>query len=335
MKPVLPCTPGPAHVETHSSDASGLHETCDAAFAAPYETHLSLGKFPGCEGLAGSYHVKTWGHRDAEAVLFPELKQFSLKQAYFDEARFENAFNRLPETQRRAVREWTAIDAGDVALRYRDGKRDDDYESINYQLNQMLASGEALSARDSRAVANIDLALQALPAQQGDFLRVVEHSDARPSPWGSRILPGAVVSSFPCFMSTSVDTTYALGTLLGGELGDPEATNCLALYKIRCDTPFHQGVPLLKHIASMVDEREVLFPRNSCFRVDGIATCTPLAPAAYLPPAAATRAAAAASESSDDCIQCRRVAVLLTAVAPQSRALNLFTGHEVAPCLAR
>lgn len=260
---------------------------------------------PAGGGRCENFHIMSVGDKQAEELLFPE-NGIPLRQDPIDATQYEHAFARLRDNEKLVVREWAAIEG--ESLRLSDGTRSPS-TGFNFDINRQLAAGGPFAQSEQAQISSLSEAIMKLPALQGDTLRVVEHSERQPSPWVSKIGVGDIVSNYPCFMSASTSDAYAKGTLIDGDLLDPDNTNTLVFYRIKGAS---NGCPLLKGVASPADEQEVLYPRNSCFKVLGIAVA-----------------------SSEEHVEggLKRIGVMLQSMPYHCQAKNLFTGEHVQPIL--
>lgn len=171
--------------------------------------------------------------------------------------------NRLSKNEKLAVRRWTAID-DEVDERFSDGMKDLDtigMTSKNYELNQKLDLPGRLDEDERNMVRLFDSALNKIPSQRGEFIRVSEYSDSL-TPWDGEIRPGDIVTNYPRYMSVSSNMDYIQqGTI-------NEETKAYIYYKFENT---YSSKPLLKGSASLVDELESVFRRDSAFRVKQIA----------------------------------------------------------------
>lgn len=224
-------------------------------------------------GLAGThwFHVRTEGHADSEALLFPE-NGIPL-QGDTDLARYAARFESLSGAEKLAVRRWTATDVEHGEC-FDDGTlnlADLGIGGLNFELNRQLRCGEELGTEERVMVDCLSSALRKLPPVRGDGLRVAEYASKRTQPWGRTIRAGDRVTCFPCFMSASSRDSYA-ATTAGGHVSSRPEPEVLAFFRInRIST----GVLLPTGIASLAGEAEILFPRDACFLVRGIAIAEP------------------------------------------------------------
>ncbi|EPF12969.1 Uncharacterised protein [Cedecea davisae] len=169
----------------------------------------------------------------------------------------------LTKNEKLAVRRWTAVDE-ELPDLFSDGMADTTklgLKPLNYDLNHKLAYYQKLTDDERNMVRLFDSALNKIPSQKGEFIRIAEYPN-RNTPWDSQIKPGDTVTNYPCYMSTSADQNYILGSV------PDENTNAIIIY--RFENTF-SSKPLLRGAASLVDEQESLFRRNSFFKVKQIA----------------------------------------------------------------
>lgn len=263
--------------------------------------------------IINSYYNKDLNHFD---FIFPESnigsKAKELYQSQIDICNYEDNVRNLTEVERLSIRGWSALGdeiGEDDYSTYTDGSPVVTFGS-NYELNKKLAQGEMLDTNELLTVNSIKSGLEKLPAISGEFVRIAEHSDEFPSPWGHKVGVNDIVSCSPCFMSASLSLDYSACTMKYNKFLFPEKTNAIVIYKIICHEGCSSAVPLLKGILSPPDlntENEVLFNQGSCFRVDGIISADPVND----------------SESS-----LKRIGVILTQIHPQTcNAKNIFTGE--------
>ncbi|MFP2423371.1 hypothetical protein ACLEXA_17805 [Pseudescherichia vulneris] len=222
-------------------------------------------------------------------TLFYESRMVNLKQEPIDASAYENVFSDkdinisdnelmfsdssdaglnfspiLTKNEKIAVRRWTAVD-DDLNDFFSDGMKDTSamgIEPLNYDLNKSLANGEVLNEDERNMVRLYDSALNKIPSQKGEFIRISEYNDLI-TPWDNEIKPGDIVTNFPCYMSVSADTRYI--------------ENYDAHEKVRANVFFrfentYSAKPLLRGSASLIQEElESVFRRNSAFKVKQIA----------------------------------------------------------------
>lgn len=252
-----------------------------------------------------TFNVMTSGDRACELLLFPENGIRLEQDLPVDATQYEREFHRIHPEEQLAIRRWTATDAdegkfSDVELPL----RRQGIPGMNVDLNQKLAVGSYLNEEEQDMCEKLSSALRQLPPLCGEYLRVAEYTRQYAVPWGNTIRVGDTVTNFPCFMSVSEDAEYAADTARGSVLSDE--SEVLAFYKIEKATT---AVPLWRGIASLTHEQEWLFPRASCFIVNGISTARP-------------------TIERDGC-PILRVGILLEQVAVETSAKNLYTGYPV------
>ncbi|MBW5817973.1 hypothetical protein H0I54_10735 [Yersinia kristensenii] len=170
----------------------------------------------------------------------------------------------LTKNEKLAVRRWTAVD-DDLDDIFSDGMKDTTkmgMDSMNYDLNKKLATAEKLDEDERNMVRIFDSALNKIPSQRGDFIRVSEYTDSV-IPWGSELKPGDIVTNYPCYMSVSSDMTYINQAT---EANSEVQTNVYLRFENT-----YSSKPLLKGSASLADELESVFKRDSAFEVKQIA----------------------------------------------------------------
>lgn len=218
------------------------------------------------------FHVWTDGFSGCEHLLFPE-NRIRLASAG-DRPQYVERFEALAAEEKMALRRWTATDA-DHGRYFDDGTlnlEDQGVSSINFELNRKLYRGETLGTDEQGMVGRLSSALRQLPPATGECLRVTEYACRRSQPWGNTIRVGDWVTCFPCFMSASTRDRYATTTVEGLVTTTPEP-EALAFIRIG---HLATAVPLLKGIASLTEEAEVLFPRDASFMVRGISIAEPM-----------------------------------------------------------
>lgn len=258
------------------------------------------------------YIISSWGGEnepDPFNFIFPKLANL-LTQCEINSYQYECLVKELPEEVRRTFREWASV--GDSSV-FDNVAAPAKSEILNSKLNQKIANDEPLSINEATAINNLAFGLENLPRLPGEFLRIVEHNSLTPSPWGSKIQIGDVVTCSPCFMSASATFDYAQKKLANKHLLN-EQTDTIILYKIHSPHFISSAVPLLREARSnsIVNEDEVLFPQYSCFQVDGFAVAKPV------------------THSGER--QIIRIGVLLTQVEPQLNVLNIYTGEQITLC---
>lgn len=212
----------------------------------------------------------------------------------------------LTKNEKLAVRRWTAIE-DDIDEIFSDGMKDTTkigMNPINYELNQKLANTEVLNEDERNMVRLLDSALNKIPPQKGEFIRISEY-DKFITPWDNEIKPGDIVTNSPCYMSVSADTKY----IEKSDVKDDVKANVY----FRIENTY-SAKPLLKGVASLVDdELESIFKRNSAFKVKQIAI-----------------AVEKTGETNSLAIK-KRIVVLLEEVdIPQSNMVkNIHTGKSV------
>lgn len=170
----------------------------------------------------------------------------------------------LTKNEKIAVRRWTAID-DDLDDVFSDGMKDTTkmgIDSMNYGLNKKLAKAENLDEDESNMVRIFDSALNKIPSQKGDFIRISEYTDLT-TPWDSEFKPGDIVTNYPCYMSVSSDLTYIKQAT--------EVNSDVKAYVYFLFENTFSSKPLLKGTASLVNELESVFKRNSAFKIKQIA----------------------------------------------------------------
>lgn len=249
------------------------------------------------------YRLDSQG-QDASALLSP--RAFTIPSPpQVDEDRFKASFLAMSVAEKSAVRSWTALEAGSSDEYYSDEPEvlEDERESINYDLNRLLYSGQPLPPRYLTAHENLTSALGKLPTFGGDLLRVDGYTEREGIPWGVEIVPEDIVTNYPAYMSASDKTRYASDTLQDGEY------DAYAMYLL---SETFTAVPLLRGIASLaLVESEYLFAPQSFFRVEGITHARPVSSGAGYAP--------------------ERIGVRLRQVAYDAtmRAKNIHTGRLV------
>ncbi|WP_324030864.1 hypothetical protein GC087_25550 (plasmid) [Pantoea sp. JZ2] len=212
----------------------------------------------------------------------------------------------LTKNEKLAVRRWTAID-DNLNEAFSDGMPETyamDIESKNYDLNKKLAHGENLGIDDRNMVRLLDSALNKIPSQKGEYIRVSEY-DNLVTPWDNEIKPGDIVTNYPCFMSVSSDQGY-----LSQSNGLSENTKVSVYLRFE---KTESAKPLLKGVASLTNENESLFKRNSAFKVKQIAISNEVT-----------------AGNRDGLINKRIVVTLDESNLPESReAKNIHTGNMI------
>ncbi|VWD18718.1 hypothetical protein [Burkholderia contaminans] len=257
------------------------------------------------ENTACSYKIKTIGNEATERYLFPS-EQALMPPAVIDATVFERSITSLNKNELASLRAWAAVDTDMEPNEYQYSDNSPTIiNSKNSDINRALSDNAPLPPEISELVSAMDRALVKLPTICGDAIRVTEHSEKSPHPWGTHIHIGDVVSNFPCYMSASQSVKYAKDTLNGSlSQGD---TDTVCIYKIDCSVG---TTPILRGALTYANDDEVLFPRNACFRVDGISVAVPQR----------------TSNSKKDFVP-TRVSVLLTQIPSQRYAKNAFTGN--------
>ncbi|MCT2386406.1 hypothetical protein [Erwinia pyrifoliae] len=222
-------------------------------------------------------------------ALFYENNRMHLKQEYIDASAYESIFSdkdinisrgelvfsdhsdagvvshpALTKNEKLAVRRWTAVD-DDLDEVFSDGMKDTTkmgMNPMNYDLNKKLATAEKLNEDERNMVRLFDSALNKIPSQKGDFIRVSEYTDFT-TPWDSDLKPGDIVTNYPCYMSVSSDFTYINQETQA--ISDAVANVYLVLENT------YSSKPLLKGSATFSDELESVFKRNSAFKIKQIA----------------------------------------------------------------
>ncbi len=259
------------------------------------------------DGVNVNFNVSTLGNRRCNDILFPE-NGINLIQDFVDATAFEQACLQLSDAQRQAVRRWTVADA-EHRERFSDGSLNLNRQGItgiNYDLNAALAAGAVLSQEQHESCIQLSSALRQLPPVRGEYLRIAVYSNSNDMPWGKSINVGDVVTNFPCFMSVSETEKYAQDILNEQGSLEPEEgyREGIVIYKIENATT---AVPLLRGPLSLTSEHEVLFSRDSCFAVTGIAIADPVTAGMPL-----------------------RAGVLLTEVPATHQIIrNLYSGQQV------
>ncbi|MBY4692196.1 hypothetical protein [Burkholderia dolosa] len=254
-------------------------------------------------GTPRTHSVVNLGSTAAERYLFP-TEQTAMTHVWMDASNYERSIARLEENERAALRTWSAVDTEpELNDRQYSDNTPTIEQSINYEINQTLSQGIPLNSEEAKFIASMDSALQKLPTTHGDALRVCEYSRNHPHPWGTKIKIGDIVTNFPLYMSASQTTDYAKQTL-DGILTNPNHTDTMCIYKINMEIG---APPIFRGALTHSNENEILFPRDSCFRVDAISIAQPLS-------------------ATDDLFK-NRVAVVLTQVHRQEIAKNVYSGN--------
>jgi len=264
---------------------------------SPTVTHLNTLNI---DEKSASYTVATYGHADSLNVAFPE-NHIALTQEPIDATHYEQQWRTLSADQQLAIRRWTAAPRDEGA--FSDGSKNlraRNIADMNFEINAKLSTGEFLEPEEVSFVSSLSSALRTLQPCPGDYLRVDESPLRNFSPWGSMIRVGDTVTNFPRFMSASMTDEYARDKIGGDVIRDH--TQTLIFYKL-CRT--YTSVPLLFNTASLTDELESLFDRDSCFRVTGYSQVKPVNPSEFPP---------------------LRIGVLLEQVPTTTIAKNIYTG---------
>jgi len=252
-----------------------------------------------------TYSIVNMGSSAAEPYLFPN-DDTVMRHVEIDATDYERSVSRLTQDERTAIRTWAAID---TETEHNERQYSDQIpiieKSINYELNRALLDGFPIDRKTAKFVASLDSALQKLPHVRDDALCASEYSRYHPHPWGTKITIGDIVSSFPCYMSASHTTDY-VQEALNGSLRDPHHTDTICIYKISTEIG---APPLMRGAVTYSHENEILFPRNSCFRVDAISIAQPI------------------PDTSD--LFKNRIAISLTQVHPQAIAKNIHSGNNI------
>ncbi|WP_143088844.1 hypothetical protein [Izhakiella capsodis] len=213
----------------------------------------------------------------------------------------------LTKNEKLAIRRWTAIDDEIDIKSFSDGMRQLKTIGVsdkNYELNMKLDHPGTLNEDERNMVRILDSALNKLPSQHGDFVRISEYSESI-TPWDVNIRPKDIVTNYPRYMSVSSTTDY----LEQGGVS-PLPTKTYVYYKFE-DT--ESSKPLLKGAASLNEDLENLYQRDMTFEVKHIAISDAVTP-----------------EFDTPFVPRRIVVVLKEAPLPADRiAKNIHTGEEV------
>ena len=206
----------------------------------------------------GSFSVSPPGTPQSYGLRCPE-SGIPLVQAASDPAHFRQRLQSLRQEERQAI-QWAMV-------------RHPVHEGILAEtdlystLNSRLADGVRLDPDEWTKVRDLSSALGRLPPVPGEYLRVDEYPDLAAIPWGTTIQVGDLVTNHPCFMNTAPDDSYAKW-VVGGYTRSAQPY-ALAFCRIGSAT---SGVPLWSNVdARPGDPFVVLFPRDACFQVKGIA----------------------------------------------------------------
>jgi len=210
------------------------------------------------------YKVKTFGNYFNDLL---SISTFDMHpQPETNRVHFKEVFSSLTSDEKHAVRSWTALEDEGSEHEFSDAPGVY-YESVNYELNQYLYRGEALSEELEKAHTNLSSALKKLPKFKGHLLRINGYHNNEFLPWGEVIFPGDIVTNYPAYMSASDANKYAKQVF-----NDSEYDN----YAMYYFSDAHSATPLLNGIASRADnEREFLFSPLSFFQVENIAIAKP------------------------------------------------------------
>ncbi|WP_213993336.1 hypothetical protein [Sodalis sp. dw_96] len=249
--------PGMGH--GHGSAAGGIERSWRAAYAV--EKHLPK-----------QFFIKTFGDRDSESILFPELG-VPLHQNSLDATEYERAFARLSENEKTAVRTWSLVE--DDVRSFSDGTPNLTWlnkKPINVELNQKLRDGIPFTPEEKEVHDGLMAFLRAdIPRQHGSYLRIAEYRQGQRIPWPHDIAVGDIVTNHPQLMSVSADDGFArLFAEQAAEDGPEIEQGLEALVIYRIDNG-ETCTPLLPMAAStVIDEVEYLYPPKTYFRVKGI-----------------------------------------------------------------
>jgi hypothetical protein len=217
--------------------------------------------------------VQTFGSAESVSLLFPE-NGLSLIQEVADATEYENRFRALSAEEQLAIRRWTVTDADDEWFSDNTPSLpEQNIEGINYSLNRCLAQEAPLNPEESTMYKDLSSALNKLPSLSGEYLRISDYLNADHVPWGKTLFVGDIVTNFPCFMSASMENTYASLTLEDAR-NHPTNNTAFAFFKIH---HAKTAVPLWRGVASQaIVESEVLFSPHSYFEVEGISIAEPV-----------------------------------------------------------
>lgn len=232
----------------------------------------------------------------------------------FDPDEYGRTFLNLSHDLRAAVIGWTQADA-DRHFSPRIGR--------SFSARLEFCEEQLRQHAESRAVAStpalkLACALNMLPTVSGRFLSLAQYESSYPHtrPWTHAIQVGDVLSCHHHFLNGTFSLDYARLRL--GQITDanPGTTDITMVYRIQTTTPLSSAVPLIPGISAAQDFPDggrVIFPRQSCFRVDGLAFAQELD-----------------EHRGARRIPVRRVGVQLTQVFPPIEDVkDLFTGERI------
>lgn len=178
-------------------------------------------------------------------------------------ARHRHAFSRLYPEQQQAIRNWTYLDVADGYA------SDDAYEDVNYELNRQL-NHRRHDSRTAMRADDLQDGLSGLPTPEGSN-RLIRTASV-PGNYAGTLALGDYMTNSPAFMSASSENTFAEGMLAEGHPSGGTG-HAFAIYDIqsRSATPFVGGITTMAGA-----EREWLFAPGTVFRVEELATATPL-----------------------------------------------------------
>lgn len=260
------------------------------------------------------YDIECVGSEIAAHSLFPEEGSVVLEHEPIPELPYEYAMNALLPRQHQALREWTSTEADMEHEEEDNSKRY--YEGVNYELNAALSKG-TLTGLERAAVEALDGGLAAMPCFRARLTRVAEHGPTNPSPWGTRIQIGDIVTAGPRFMSASHTHGYSLGNLSDGSLSSlclGKDSESLVFYTIDASA----AVPLVEGKLAFAGESEWLFRPRTAFTVLGMAQARP------------RQTSAPGNDGNTNELPARRYGVHLRQIEDyEGPAKNLYTGAPV------
>ncbi len=268
----------PADSRGRPKPLGGAHDSAEVNLDRSWRMVYEAEKFK-----PKQFFIKTYGDRESEKVLFPELG-ISLHQDSLDAIEYERAFARLRDNEKIAVRTWTLIE--DDIRSYSDGTPNltwSNHKPLNVEINTTLREGNPLSPEEKTVHDGLLAFLQAdIPKQHGSYLRIAEYRQNHHIPWHHDITVGDIVTNYPQFMSVSADALFArLFAEQVAEDGPVIEKGLEALVIYRIDNA-KKCTPLLPLAAStVIHEVEYLYSPQTYFRVKGISITNGLSPSIF------------------------------------------------------